>query len=425
MTAQQTVSGKLGILVGGGPAPGINGVIAAATTEAIRNGLEVVGILDGFKWLAQGDSSHTVPLTLTDADGCRAKGGSILGTSREKPADDPAKMQLVVKALRALGVTYLVTIGGDDTAYTALKTAEASEGSIHVAHVPKTIDNDLPLPDQAPTFGYNTARAVGADLVANLMEDARTTKRWFLVVAMGRSAGHLALGMARSGGASVCVIPEEFAGKASLELVLKVIEGSIHKSQVMGRPYGVAVVAEGLGELIVSELEGKPYVEITKDKSGNLRLAEVPLGLILKKELQARLKARNRKMTIVDITLGYEMRCAAPIAFDAEYVQQLGWAAVQYVLGTRPEWGSGGALMAIRAGNVEPIPFSKILDPVTGKTAVRRVDINSDAYRSARAAMIRLVPADLDNAETLAKLADAAGLTPDEYRSVYAEVAAL
>lgn len=418
-------SGKLAILVGGGPAPGINGVIAGATTEAIRQGLEVIGIYDGFKWLAAGDASHTRPLTLQDAEDCRDKGGTILRTSREKPADDPEKMARVVAALESLGARYLVTIGGDDTAYTALKTAEASNGRIHVAHVPKTIDNDLPLPDQAPTFGYNTARAVGAQLVSNLMEDARSTVRWFVVVAMGRSAGHLALGMARSGGATAAVIPEEFKGSATLDLLLSVVEGAMHKSTALGRPYGVVVVAEGVGELLAAELEGKPYVEITRDKSGNLRLAEVPLGLILKKELQARLKARGKKVTIVDTTIGYELRCAPPIAFDLEYVQQLGWAAVQYVLGLRPEWGSGGALMSVRGGRVEPIPFSTILDPKTGKTAIRRVDIESDAYRSARAAMIRLETSDLADPDMLAKLASAAGVTPEEYKSLYAAAAAV
>ncbi len=425
MTQASKATAKLGILVGGGPAPGINGVIAGATTEAIRQGLEVVGIYDGFKWLAAGDTTHTCTLTLADAEECRAKGGSILRTSREKPADDAEKMARVVQALESLGIGYLVTIGGDDTAYTALKTAETSQGTIQVAHVPKTIDNDLPLPDMAPTFGYNTARAVGAELVSNLMEDARTTKRWFVVAAMGRSAGHLALGMARSGGASMAVIPEEFGGSASLDLVLSIIEGSMHKSKAMGRDYGVAVVAEGIGELLVRELEGRPYVEITRDKSNNLRLAEVPLALILKRELQARFKARGQKPTIVDITIGYELRCAPPIAFDAEYVQQLGWAAVQYVLGQRPAWGTGGALMAIRAGKVEPIPFSRILDPQTGKTAVRRVDVTSDAYLAARAAMIRLEKCDLEDAATATKLAEVAGIPVEEYKRLYAAAAAV
>lgn len=413
---------RLGILVGGGPAPGINGVIAGATVEAIRHGIEVVGLYDGFKWLAAGDTSHTWQLALADAEACRPLGGSILRTSREKPADDPEKMKKVVGALKALDIGYLVTIGGDDTAYTASKTAEASHGTIQVAHVPKTIDNDLPLPDQAPTFGYNTARTIGAELISNLMEDARTTKRWFVVSAMGRSAGHLALGMARAGGAPLAVIPEEFGGAADLDLVLGIIEGSMHKSLAMDRPYGVAVVAEGVGELLAKELEGRPYVEITRDKSGNLRLAEVPLALIMKKELQRRLKERGQKTTIVDITIGYELRCAPPVPFDAEYVQQLGWGAVQYVLGLGQGWEKGGALVVLRSGNVDPIPFRKILDPSTGKTAIRRVDTGSDTYKTARAAMIRLEKGDLDNNVLLPKLAAAAGLDPVAYKSAYGRV---
>ncbi|NLH99448.1 MAG: 6-phosphofructokinase [Chthonomonadales bacterium] len=411
--------GKLAILVGGGPAPGINGVISGATLEALRHGLEVIGIYDGFKWLAAGDGSHTCKLTAEVAEDCRLKGGSILRTSREKPADDPDKMANVVATLRGLGVGYLVTIGGDDTAYSALKTAATSGGDIQVAHVPKTIDNDLPLPDQAPTFGYNTARSVGADLIRNLMEDARTTKRWFVVSAMGRSAGHLALGMARSGGASLAVIPEQFAaGKVDLNLVLSIIEGAMLKAKALGHDYGVAVVAEGVGEFLASELQGRPYVEITHDKSGNLRLAEVPLALILKKELQARAKAAGRKVTIVDITIGYELRCAPPIPFDSEYVQQLGWGAVQYVLG-RGAWEQGGALISLRAGVLEPIPFGQILDPKTGKTAIRRVDVGSHAYASARAQMMRLEPSDLENAELVAKMAKDAGIEPQKFVEAY------
>ncbi len=416
---------RLGILVGGGPAPGINGVIAGATTEALRQGLEVVGIYDGFKWLAAADKEHVRPLTQTDADECRARGGSILRTSREKPADDDAKMARVVATLADLKIKYLVTIGGDDTAYTALKTVEKSKGSVRVAHVPKTIDNDLPLPDAAPTFGYNTARAVGGRLIANLMEDARTTRRWYVVSAMGRSAGHLALGMARSGGASLAIIPEEFRGHADLDLVLSVIEGSMHKSSALGLGYGVAVVAEGVGELLVKELDGRPYVEITHDKSGNLRLAEVPLALILKKELKHRMAGRGQKTTVVDIAIGYELRCAPPIAFDAEYVQQLGWGAVNYVLSDAVGTSAGGAMMSLRAGQIVPIPFTKIIDPATGKTAIRRVDIGSDAYTSARAAMIRLTPEDLAEPGMLGTLAKAANLTADQFRSQYSRAAAI
>ena len=424
-TTNKAVQGqRLAILVGGGPAPGINGVISGATLEALRHGLDVLGIYDGFKWLAAGDAGHTCPLTIDVAEECRLKGGSILRTSREKPADDPEKMARVVETLAQLGVGYLVTIGGDDTAYSALKTAETSKGAIQVAHVPKTIDNDLPLPDQAPTFGYNTARSVGGDLIRNLMEDARTTQRWFVVSAMGRSAGHLALGIARSGGATLAVIPEQFeAGTTDLNLVLSIIEASMFKSAAIGRNYGVAVVAEGVGEFLVRELQSRPYVDITHDKSGNLRLAEVPLALILKKELQERNKARGRKVTVVDITIGYELRCAPPVPFDAEYVQHLGWGAVQYVLGHARNAKPGGALIALRAGFLEPIPFSEILDAKTGKTSIRRVDIHSDTYRAARAGMIALEPRDLDNADLVARMAKHANLSVEEFVKAYSGAA--
>src|SRR5438132_14354396 len=175
---------RIGILCGGGPAPGINSVISSATIEAVNSGWEVVGILDGFQHLIESDTTFVQPLTITDVSRIQALGGSILFTSRANPttrdesADDPEwRMHNTVRSLRDLGVDALVTIGGDDTAFSAQKVAEAAAGSIKVAHVPKTIDNDLPLPRGISTFGFQTARHVGVELVNNLMTDAITTKR--------------------------------------------------------------------------------------------------------------------------------------------------------------------------------------------------------------------------------------------------------
>ncbi|MEW6354909.1 MAG: diphosphate--fructose-6-phosphate 1-phosphotransferase [Planctomycetota bacterium] len=421
--AKQAKKKRLGILVGGGPAPGINGVIGAATIEALNQGLEVVGIFDGFKWLAQGDADHVQTLTRDDMDRERFRGGAMLRTSRENPTKDPKKMANVVKALKKLDITYLVTIGGDDTAFSASMTSQEAKGAIKVAHVPKTIDNDLPLPRSMPTFGFQTARDAGARLIANLMEDARTTQRWYIVIAMGRSAGHLALGMGIAGGASLTLIPEEFADTdVSLNLLCDIIEGSILKSKSMGRGCGVAILAEGVGELVAKELTGNPLVEVEKDDHGHIRLAEVPFGLILKRELQRRAKERGEKITFVDIAIGYELRCADPIPFDAEYVQQLGGGAVRYLLGIgEKSWGKGGALISMQGGELVPIPFSDILDPKTGKTTVRRVNINSDQYRLARSFMIRVEEEDLKSADRVKALASAAGLTPAEFQKKYRE----
>src|SRR5207248_4825186 len=116
-------------------------------------------------------------------------------------------------ALRRLNVSMLVTVGGDDTAYSGSQVYLRAGGAVRVAHVPKTIDNDLPLPPSTPTFGFETARHIGVSIVRNLAEDARTTARWYLIVCMGRAAGHLALGIGKAAAATNIIIPEEFKGR--------------------------------------------------------------------------------------------------------------------------------------------------------------------------------------------------------------------
>ncbi|MEE9215220.1 MAG: 6-phosphofructokinase, partial [Thermodesulfobacteriota bacterium] len=228
--------GKLGILVGGGPAPGINGVISAATIEAVNQGMEVIGIPDGFRWLSEGDTNHTLNLTIDNTSRIHFAGGSILGISRENPNTSSKKMRNVIKALSDLNIKYLLTIGGDDTMYSASRVEAGAKGKINVVHVPKTIDNDLPLPGYIPTFGFETARHIGSRIVQNLMEDAKTTGRWYFVVTMGRKTGHLALGIGKAAGATISVIPEQFGEeKIRLSRLVKILEGSIIKRLAMGK----------------------------------------------------------------------------------------------------------------------------------------------------------------------------------------------
>src|SRR6202142_3738667 len=241
--------GRLGILVGGGPAPGLNGVIAAATIEGINQGYEVIGFQDGFKWLAQGEVNHCRPLSISDVKDIHLRGGSILGTARTNPTKSESQMKNVFSVFEKLGITALVTIGGDDTAFSASVVAKQSNGKIKVAHVPKTIDNDLPLPGSTPTFGYETARHYGVYIVRNLMEDARTTSRWYIIVSMGRAAGHLALGIAKASAATLAIIPEEFRKRpVTVDEVCDIIMGSIIKRKADGSNYGLVVLAEGLIE---------------------------------------------------------------------------------------------------------------------------------------------------------------------------------
>src|SRR5256885_13289596 len=135
----------LAILVGGGPAPGINAVIAAATIEARNHGLRVLGCYDGFKWLALGDTQHVVDLEINDTSRIHFDGGSIIRTSRTNPTKTPEGVQHVAEALKRLGVDHLLTIGGDDTAFASSRLAQALEGA-PAAHRPNANGNDPPPP---------------------------------------------------------------------------------------------------------------------------------------------------------------------------------------------------------------------------------------------------------------------------------------
>lgn len=408
---------RLGIMVGGGPAPGINGVIGACTIEAINRGFEVTGIYDGFQWLMKGDTSHAEPLMISDVSRIHFEGGSILRTSRANPTKDPRNMETVIATLNQLGVTHLVTIGGDDTAYSARCVFNASRGAIKVAHVPKTIDNDLPLPGGYSTFGYQTARHIGTEIVQTIMTDAKTTGRWYFLVAMGRNAGHLALGIGVAAGATVCLIPEEFPERpVGIDHMCDVLEGSILKRLAMARPYGVAILAEGLAELLDPtslELEG-----VERDEHGHVRLAEIDFGHIMKDRVRKRLKDRGINVTIVDKDIGYELRCAPPIPFDQEYTRQLGYGVVKFLAG-----GGSGAMMSRQGDRIVATPFEEIMDPTTGRTRIRYVDVRAEVYEVARHYMIRLGPPDFENPLKLARLAEVAHTTPSEFAHQFGHLA--
>ena len=280
---------KLAILVGGGPAPGINSVIGAATIRARLAGLDVVGIRDGFEWIMQGDTDHTVPLTIESVSRIHFRGGSHLGIARANPTKDPKLLDATLASLKKLGVSQLITIGGDDTAYSAMMLLRHAAGALRVVHVPKTIDNDLFLPDYVDTFGFQSARHYGVDIVKNLMVDAKTTTRWYFVVAMGRKAGHLALGIGKGAGTTLTLITEEFKAPIRLKTIVDTLTGAIIKRLSEGRRDGVAVIAEGV-VLDMAEEDLAGLNEVERDSHGHLRLAEVDLGNILKAQVQQRLK---------------------------------------------------------------------------------------------------------------------------------------
>ena len=401
----------LAIVVGGGPAPGINGVISAVTIEAINNRIKVIGIYDGFKWLATGDITHIKPLQISDVSRIHLSGGSIIRTSRENPTKSKEKLMNVVKALKELKVDYLVSIGGDDTAFTSSVIEKEIRGQIRIAHVPKTIDNDLPLPEYASTFGYQTARHLGVSLVQNIMEDAKTTGRWYFVITMGRKAGHLAFGIGKASGATLTIISEEFKDKyVSLKRLCDILESAMIKRKSMGRDDGVAILAEGLAERFnPNELKKLGHIEL--DEFDHIRLSELNFGKIVKSEIKKRFEERGQKISPpVTKYIGYEVRCASPIPFDSELARDLGFGTVKFLLR-----GGSGALINIQEKRLTPIFLSEMIDPSTGKIKVRYVDTNTESYEVALKYMIRLKPEDFYDKKQIKKLATTAMLTPGEF----------
>jgi 6-phosphofructokinase 1 len=273
--------------------------------------------------------------------------------------------------------------------------------------VPKTIDNDLPLPSDLVTFGFTTACNLGKDLVRNLMQDAATTEKWFFVTVMGRHAGHLALGIGGAAAATLTVVGEEFSEpRLTLDRLADVLEGAIVKRRAQGREHGVALLSEGLAE----KLDPTTLGPVERDAYGNVRLTELELGRVLKERVSASLSARGIAVTIVAKDLGYELRCAPPGAHDIQYSRSLGYWATRFLLE-----GGSNAMITIQAGRLVPIPLGLMLDPKTGRIRVRYVDVDSEMYQTLAAYMIRLKPEDFDDPAWLATLAKAAGMTDSDF----------
>ena len=400
---------RIGVVVGGGPAPGTNGVIGAAAIEAIKVGCVPIGFHDGFDWLAQRYTDEQHELTIDEVSRVHLDGGVFLGSSRRDVGRDPESLENTIAALAKLKIDALVCIGGDDMVRSAV--ALERRGTVKVVQVPKSIDNDMWLPLPLATLGYETARHVGVGIVRSLMEDAKTTGRWYLGVTMGRPTGHLTVGIGKAVSATCTIIPEEFPETPiSLAAIVDIVEGSIIKRRAMGRSHGVVLLSEALVERF-SPREIAELQDVDRDAQGNIRVTEIDLGRKVKNEVQVRLEQRGIKVTVVDKTIGYELRCAPPIPFDAEYARDLGYAAVTYLLD-----GGSGALVTIQGGEFTPIPFAEVLDP-GGAGRRRPVDVTTESYRVAREYMVRLGPRDFADPAWVTALAKAAGLDDDTFRA--------
>jgi 6-phosphofructokinase 1 len=363
------------ILCAGGPAPGINTVISSVTKIFTMNGYNVLGLNGGYKSLFAEEPSFDY-LDFEYADQIYSRGGSALKMSRYKPKDDEFKVDFFKKN----NVKLLVTIGGDDTASTANRLAKflaKEKMNVKNIHVPKTIDNDLPLPEGTPTFGYHSAKEEGVRLSTTIYEDARTSGNWFVVSAMGREAGHLAFGIGTACHYPMIIIPEMFnKTKMTFDKITRMVVSSMVKRRILGIDYGVAMISEGVFHFMSDEEIIDTGVNFTYDEHGHPELGNVSKSHIFNMLTQQHLK--NLRITVKSRPeeIGYELRCCRPIAYDLSYATRLGLGVYNLY-----KKGETGCMTTIdRGGNITPL-YLKDVEDEHGKVKPRLVNIESESVQ--------------------------------------------
>ncbi|MCK0145188.1 6-phosphofructokinase [Arenibacter sp. F26102] len=363
------------IICGGGPAPGINAVIGTVAKIFLKDGYRVIGLHEGFKGIFS-EHPKIKEFDFPHADRIFSRGGSTLIMSRFKPGNEKLNTTLFSEN----NVKLLVSIGGDDTASTANRiTGYLKEENIVISniHVPKTIDNDLPLPDRNPTFGFHSAKDEGVRIGTTTYEDARTSENWFVMSTMGRSAGHLALGIAASCHFPMMIIPEMFnKTNITFDKVVRMIISSMVKRKIENINYGVALVSEGIFHIMPDSEIKHCGINFTYDDHGHPELGNVSKSHIFNMLVQRRLKELDIQIKSRPVELGYELRCCRPIGFDLTLCTLLGLGVKKLF----DEGLSGCIVTANSRGEVSPL-FLKDLQDKDGKIAPRLVDIDSEFIR--------------------------------------------
>jgi 6-phosphofructokinase 1 len=365
------------ILTGGGPAPGMNTVVGSVSKAFLRNDFRVIGLHGGYSGLFNKDP-RTVDIDFLLADDIFNRGGSFLKMSRFKPTDKNFQEDFNLDFFIKNDIKLLVTVGGDDTASTANRIAKFLEEKnypIKNIHVPKTIDNDLPLPAGSPTFGYQSAKAHGTTIGTTVYEDARTSENWFVVAAMGRSAGHLAFGIGSACHYPMIVIPEMFnKTEITVEKIVNLVVSSIIKRKIKGIGYGAAMISEGVFHELSSEEIKKSGVTFSYDDHGHPELGKVSKAHIFNTMLENKLDELKIKVKSRPVEIGYEVRCATPIAFDLVYCSALGFGVWELY-----SQGKSGCMVYVDPkGDVSPLYLKDLQDKETGKIPPRLVNINGD-----------------------------------------------
>lgn len=369
---KKTVQKSVAILCAGGPAPGINTVISTIAKVFLKDGYRIIGIHDGYKNLFNG-KADTVNIDFHYADRIFPRGGSTLRMSRYKPRDDEFSADFFLDN----NVKLLVTIGGDDTASSSNRLAKylaKKKVEIQNIHVPKTIDNDIPLPDGMPTFGFNSAKDAGVAIGNTIYEDSRTSGNWFIIASMGRSAGHLAFEIGASCHFPIIIIPEMFnKTRITLGKVIDLIISSMIKRLVEGIGYGVAIVSEGIFHVLDDEDIKNCGISFTYDAHGHPELGNVSKAHIINVLVQRKLKELDVQITSRPVEMGYELRCHRPVAYDLTLCTVLGMGVKKLF-----DQGLKGCIVSTtRTAEIMPI-FLKDIEDENGIIPPRLVNIDSE-----------------------------------------------
>jgi 6-phosphofructokinase 1 len=365
------VKKTVAILCGGGPAPGINTVVGTVAKAFLKDGYRVLGIHRGFAGLFDGERK-TKEISFTKADDIFKSGGSYLQMSRYKPQDSEFSIDFFVEN----NIKLLVSIGGDDTASTANRLSEfllKQNVPIQNIHVPKTIDNDLPLPPEQYTFGFVSAKEEACRIATTIYIDARTSVNWFLISIMGREAGHLAFSVGAACHFAMIIIPEMFnKTPITFNKIIRLIISSMIKRKILGLDYGAVIVSEGVFHFLSdTELENSG-IKFSYDDHGHPELSVVSKAHIFNTLLQQELKKLNITIKSRPVEIGYEVRCVPPSGFDKMYCSMLGMGVK-----TLFDEGETGCMVTVDAvGNVKPL-FLKDCEK-NGKIQTRLVDMDSE-----------------------------------------------
>ncbi|MEM3617077.1 MAG: 6-phosphofructokinase [Candidatus Bathyarchaeia archaeon] len=322
---------RIGVLSGGGDAPGINAVIRAVVRRGIQTyGDEIIGIKEGWRGLLEG---KLVPLDFEAVAGILPRGGSILGTSRTNPFKRERGPEQIMENARKAGIDAVIAIGGDDTLSVAHKMADYG---LKCVGVPKTIDNDLVETDY--TFGFHTAVAIATEALDKLHSTAEAHNRVIILEVMGRYTGHIALAAGLAGGADAILIPEK---PFDIEEVCEYIKSR----QRRGRNFSLIVVAEG-----AKPKGGKEIVYSERiDEFGHISLGGI--GYYLAREIEQRTGIETRV-----VVLGHLQRGGSPTAFDRILATRFGVAAIDHA-----HEGRFGCMTALQGNRIVPVPLKDVV----------------------------------------------------------------